>query len=87
MSGNEFLWMNGAIAGFVMLILGVLFRTLARLRADTTATARDIYGQLTNFRIEVAKQYVTANHLRDVEDRIMNRLDSIEKLVRNSLKK
>ena len=84
---TETLWLNGATLALVALVLGVIFRMLARLRADTTATAKDIYVQLTNFRVEVAKQYVTANHLRDVEDRIMNRLDSIERLVRNSVKK
>ena len=84
---TETLWLNGATLALVALVLGVIFRMIARLRADTSATAKDIYIQLTNFRVEVAKQYVTANHLREVEDRIMNRLDSIERLVRNSLKK
>ena len=84
---TETLWLNGATLALVALVLGVIFRMLARLRVDTSATAKDIYIQLTNFRVEVAKQYVTANHLRDVEDRIMNRLDSIERLVRNSVKK
>ncbi|KKL48231.1 hypothetical protein LCGC14_2327610 [marine sediment metagenome] len=84
---TETLWLNGATLALVALVLGVIFRMLARLRVDTSATAKDIYIQLTNFRVEVAKQYVTASHLRDVEDRIMNRLDSIERLVRNSVKK
>ena len=84
---TETLWLNGATLALMALVLGVIFRMIARLRADTSATAKDIYIQLTNFRVEVAKQYVTANHLREVEDRIMNRLDSIERLVRNSLKK
>ncbi|KKL18668.1 hypothetical protein LCGC14_2473250 [marine sediment metagenome] len=95
---TETLWLNGATLALVSGIIWVLFRAVARvrldnntgltdLRAHTTATAKDIYVQLTNFRVEVAKQYVTANHLRDVEDRIMNRLDSIERLVRNSVKK
>ncbi|KKL65671.1 hypothetical protein LCGC14_2126310 [marine sediment metagenome] len=95
---TETLWLNGATLALVSGIIWVLFRTVARVRLDNstgltalrdhnTATAKDIYVQLTNFRVEVAKQYVTANHLRDVEDRIMNRLDSIERLVRNSVKK
>ncbi|KKL66587.1 hypothetical protein LCGC14_2143480 [marine sediment metagenome] len=95
---TETLWLNGATLALVSGIIWVLFRTVARVRLDNntgltalrdhnTATAKDIYVQLTNFRVEVAKQYVTANHLRDVEDRIMARLDSIERLVRNSVKK
>ncbi len=84
---TETLWLNGATLALVALVLGVIFRMLARLRLDTSATAKDIYIQLTNFRVEVAKEYVSVGHLREVEDRIMNRLDSIERLVRNSAKK
>ena len=84
---TETLWLNGATLALVALVLGVIFRMIARLRADTSATAKDIYVQLTNFRVEVAKEYVSVGHLKDVENRIMSRLDSIERLVRNSIKK
>ncbi|KKL62859.1 hypothetical protein LCGC14_2180900 [marine sediment metagenome] len=83
----ETLWLNGATLALVALVLGVIFRMLARLRVDTSATAKDIYVQLTNFRVEVAKEYATNSYLKEVETRIMARLDSIERLVRNSVKK
>ena len=84
---TETLWLNGATLALVALVLGVIFRIIARLRADTTATAKDIYVQLTNFRVEVAKEYATNSYLREMETRLMSRLDSIERLVRNSVKK
>ncbi len=84
---TETLWLNGATLALVSGIIWVLFRTVAKLRTDTSATAKDIYVQLTNFRVEVAKEYATNKYLGEVEDRIMNRLDSIERLVRNSVKK
>jgi len=84
---TEILLINGGVLTFVAILFGVLFRMVARLRDSTSANFKDCFNRITEFRVEVAKQYVTANHLREVEDRIMNRLDSIERLVRNSLKK
>ena len=95
---TETLWLNGATLALVSGIIWVLFRTVARVRLDNstgltdlrdhnTATAKDIYVQLTNFRVEVAKEYAMKCYLREVESRIMARLDSIERLVRNSMKK
>ena len=95
---TETLWLNGATLALVSGIIWVLFRTVARVRLDNstgltalrdhnTATAKDIYVQLTNFRVEVAKEYATNSYLAEVESRIMARLDSIERLVRNSRKK
>ena len=84
---TEILWMNGAVAGLVMLIFGVIFRMVARLRDSTGSNFKDCFNKITEFRVEVAKEYASVNHLKEVEDRIMNRLDSIERLVRNSMKK
>lgn len=94
-------WVAGALV-VVLAVLGVLFKIAARdrahhnealeaLRAHTTATAKDIYVQLTNFRVEVAKEYATNSYLREVEGRIMALLASLdgklERLIRNSAKK
>ena len=95
---TETLWLNGATLALVSGIIWVLFRTVARVRLDNstgltalrdhnTATAKDIYVQLTNFRVEVAKEYATNSYLGEVETRLMARLDSIERLIRNSVKK
>lgn len=102
MTEMQSLLMNGAVLGLVTLMIGILFRIVARdrahdnaslkdLRDHTTATAKDIYVQLTNFRVEVAKSYVSDSHLKEVEDRIMARLlsldEKMERLIRNSMKK
>ena len=84
---TEMLLINAGIAGFLMLLFGILFRMVARLRDSTSSNFKDCFNKITEFRVEVAKEYASVNHRKDVENRIMNRLDSIERLVRNSMKK
>ena len=88
---TETLLMNGGILTLVILCIGVIFRMVARLRDHTSASFKDCFKQITDFRVEVAKEYATNGYLREVETRIMAQLDSLdgklERLIRNSTKK
>ena len=88
---TEMLLINAGITGFLMLLFGVLFRMVARLRDSTSSNFKDCFNKITEFRVEVAKEYVTNSYLKEVETRIMAQLDSLdgklERLIRNSMKK
>lgn len=58
----------------MLFVAGVYVQSRRLAQKDVACIARD----LNAFKLEVAKEYVSVSHLKEVEDRIMKSLSRIE---------
>jgi hypothetical protein len=63
-------WVLGVALPGVVTALGWLLRMILSTRRDIDTALRHVRADLAEFKIEVAKDYASAQHLREVEQRL-----------------
>ena len=76
-------WMLGGLGGLLIASFGFMLRSFQTIHTRISNRARE----LADYKLQVAKEYVSRESLSEVETRIIKRLDKLDETLACALKR